>query len=119
MRACRIGRTYGVDDREMLSVPQRLEGRQGGMESEEAIEIDGGVILPRGVARGTWDRDGGAEVVVRGLSVRDDDVQSIGRTALKDGDQDFLARSAAFRVQGSLQPQRRASHADHRERGIF
>ena len=54
VRARRVGRTDGIDDREMLLVEQRLERRERRMQAEEAVEIDGGIVLLAGslVGRG-------------------------------------------------------------------
>src|ERR1039458_9587788 len=45
----------------------------------------------RGIGGGPRDGDGGAQLVIGRVAVGDDDVEAIGRAALEDGDEDFLA----------------------------
>src|SRR4051794_33143570 len=71
----------------MLLVPQRLECGHRRMQPKEAIQIEH--ALPR-------DGDAGAHVVIRLLAVRDYDIQSVGRAALKENDQALRARSRRF-----------------------
>ena len=40
VRARAVGRAGGVDDGELLRVPQRLERREPRVQAEEAVEID-------------------------------------------------------------------------------
>ena len=104
VRARRVGRTDRIDNRQMLLVEQRLERRERGMQSEEAVQVDRGVVVLAWVAGGPRDRDGRAQVVVGLLAVRHHDVQAVGRAALEDRDQNFLARagaSAAYKARSS------------------
>lgn len=73
---------------QFLPVPQRFERSQRRMKSEEAIKIDGGI----GRNGGIWprDRNRGAKVVITLLTMRDNDIETIGRAALKDGDEYFI-----------------------------
>ena len=50
----RVRGTDGIDNRQMLLVEERLERRQRRVQSEEAVEVDGGAGLPAGslVGRG-------------------------------------------------------------------
>ena len=68
---------------------------------------------------GPRDGDRRAKIVIAPLAVRDHDVQAIGRAALEDRDQHFLARALLVAGEGgALQPERRGAHAGHRDRGI-
>src|SRR6202522_2340639 len=82
-----IGRAYGVDNRQVLRVEHGLERRQGGVQSENPVQIDGRV---RGAVR-LGDSAGGRQLVVTRFSEGDHHVQAIHRATLEDGDQDFLA----------------------------
>jgi hypothetical protein len=67
-----------MNDGEMTLLPQGLEGRERRMQSEEAVEIEDRLF---------GNVNTGTHGVILGLAVRDDDVESIGRTALEDHDQ--------------------------------
>ena len=73
-----VRRSGGVNDRQMALVVERLERRKGWMQAEEAIEIDDLVLR---------DRDGGTHRVVVLFFVGDDNVESVGGSALKDNHQ--------------------------------
>jgi hypothetical protein len=108
-----VGRSGGMDDGELLAIPQRLQRRERRVQAEEAIEID--AESPAGLGH----RDGGAQVVIALFAVRHHDVQSIGGAALEDGDEYFFA--AARRVVGKsrpLQPEWSGADADHGQRGV-
>ena len=51
VRARRVGRAAGVHDGQPARVPQRLERRQRRVQAEEAVEIEGGPVAPRGGRR--------------------------------------------------------------------
>ena len=88
VRARRVGRAAGVDDRELPRVEERLERRQPRMQAEEAVEID-----RRARSRpGRADRDARARLVVVALAERHDHVQSVDGAALEDRDQHPPAR---------------------------
>ena len=99
----------------MLRVEHRLQRRKRGMQPEESIEIDRGVfaaVRPR-------DGDGRAQIVIRLLAVRHDNVQPVRGAALEDRHQYLFPRRWRVRgIQRPLQPQRRRAHADHRQRRI-
>src|SRR5689334_3423449 len=67
-----------MNDGEVALLPQGLKGRERRMQPEEAVEIED--RFPGNV-------DAGTHGVVLGLTVRNDDVKSIGRAALEDYDQ--------------------------------
>ncbi len=90
VRAARIGRAGGVHDGQMALVPERLQGRHRGMQSEEAVEIDDRV------ARNIDRRPHG---VVSLLAVRNHDVQSVGRAALEDDHQPLVCRCRVRRAE--------------------
>src|SRR5215467_11751498 len=69
-----------MHDGEVLLVPQRLKSRHRRMQTEESIEIK---------HRFARNVDGRPHRVVRQLTVRDDDVQSISGAALENDDQPF------------------------------
>ena len=57
-----------------------------------------------------------AKFVVALLAVGHDDIQAVGRSALEDGHQDFLALRGSFGgVHGALQPEGRGADSDHRQ----
>jgi hypothetical protein len=73
-----VGRAGGVDDGEMALIVERLEGRERGMQAEEAVEIDDLILR---------DGDAGAHGVVVLLAIGNDDVEAVGCAALEDDDQ--------------------------------
>ena len=93
MRARRVGRAHGVHDRQLSRVVNRLQRPKRRVQAEQAVEIDGRI----GRAVRARNRDGGPQIVIALLAVRDHDVQSVHRAALEDRDQDFLSRSWAHR----------------------
>src|SRR5712692_4995201 len=84
-----IGRTSSVHDGQMALLPQRLKCRHGGMQTEEAVEIN------HGTAR---DIDGGAHSIVQLLAVRYDDVEAVGGAALEDHNQTLVPRTGIGRA---------------------
>src|SRR5882724_381304 len=72
----------------MLLVPQRLECVHRRMQSKEAIKVK------HALAR---DGDAGPHVVIRLLTVRYNNVQTVGGAALKENNQAIPARSRGFR----------------------
>src|SRR5438270_2688044 len=72
----------------MLLLPQRLERGHRWMQPKEAIQIE------HAQARNS---DAGAHVVVRLLTMRHYDVQTVGRAALKENDQALRSWSSGFR----------------------
>src|SRR5271165_885362 len=89
MGAGSVGRARGVNDGEMALVPKRLERRQRGMQSEEAVEIDH--LLPRNV-------DAGPHGVIRGLGVGHNNVQAVSSAALENDDEPFVAGTGLRRA---------------------
>src|SRR5262249_817482 len=83
MRARRVGRTGGVNDRQLTLLPERLKRREGRVQAEEAIEIDDGF---------SGNVDAGPHPVVLGLAVRNDDVQAVGGCTLEDDQQTLRMR---------------------------
>ncbi len=92
MRARAVGRSAGVDDRQLPRVVERLERRQPRMHAEEPVEIE------RRIRRraGPCDRDARPRRVVVALAERHDHVQAVDRAALEDRHQ-HLAPSAPLR----------------------
>ena len=85
------------------------------MESKEAIEIDY-EIRRREIRGRTRDGNGGTQLVITALAVRNHDVESVGRPALEDRDQNFFAASLLITGErGPFEPQRRCSDAGHRD----
>src|SRR5262245_47852057 len=70
-----------MNDRQSLRIPQRLERAQTRMQTEEAIEIHGRINVS--VLR-FRNGDVGSQVVVVVLTKRNDHVQTIDCTTLKD-----------------------------------
>src|SRR4051812_4472420 len=91
MRTRFIRRTCGMDDCQVPLVPQRLERVHRGMQSEEAVEIDRRKLR----AGGTRNGNRRTHSVVRLLTVRHYEVQTIGSAALEQHDQAFLARACS------------------------
>jgi hypothetical protein len=91
-----------MNDRKMSLFPNRLQGRHGRMQSEEAVEIKH--------AR-AWDIDRRAHGVIRGLAMRYHDVESIGCAALEDHDKTPGVRPAS---RGSSENGARNKRRQHR-----
>jgi hypothetical protein len=107
--ARRVGRAGGVDDGELLLVPQRLQRLECRVESEAAVEVDRAL----GPAR-LRDRNGGAELVISLVREWGDHVQPVGRAALENRDQDF---ALGLRGRGGApEPHGRGSGARHHYR---
>src|SRR6185369_4432767 len=87
--------------------PNRLQRLHRWMKTEKAIEIDNVLLL---------NRNRGAHRVVGTLSMRNDDVQSIGGTTLEDHNQSLVASAALGTKRSACQEtrQRRSSHHRHR-----
>ena len=92
MGAGHVGRSGGMDDGEMALVIERLEGREGGMETEESIEVDD-LVLRNG--------DAGAHRVVVLFAIRDDDVEAVGGATLEDDDEAAIGRRRALGEDGA------------------
>ncbi len=119
MRSRRVGRAHRVHNRQVLLIEERLERSERRVQSEETVQIDRRAILFRGVVRRPRDGNRRAEVVVGLFAVRHHHVQSVGRAALEDRDQDLLACAGSLaRIQSALEPQGRRAHTDHGEGGI-
>src|SRR3954454_12836825 len=86
MRTRFIRRTCSVDNCQVALVPQWLERVHRGMQSEEPVKINGRKLR----ARGTRNGNRRTHSVVRLLTVRYHDVQTIGSAALEQHDQAFL-----------------------------
>src|SRR5439155_22317613 len=106
-----IGQTDRINDRELLAVPGRLQGTQRRVESEASVDIDRAVWL----ARFRY-HDRGPQVVVPFFREGDDDVQAVGRAALKDSDEDLFSLAVPL-GSGPDQPRRGEAHAGERHRG--
>jgi len=76
-----VGRAGGVDDSQMLLLIERLQRRHGGVEAEEAVQIDDLFLR---------NSDGGTHGVVIRLAPGNNDVEPVGCAALEDDDQ-FLS----------------------------
>jgi len=89
------------------------------VQSEEAVQVESGVVLLARVAGGARDGNGRAQIVVCLLAVRHHHIETVGSAALEDRHEDFLPRSRAVGgVQGALQPSGRRARAHHGEGGI-
>src|SRR5262245_44983571 len=99
-----------MNDRQLAAVPQRLERLQGWMQREAPIEIDS-AVRPARLRNG----DARTDLIVPGLEERHDDVQTVGRAALEDGDQD-LAAAIPLRSRAQ-QPGRRGADGAESDRG--
>src|SRR6059058_1210565 len=80
MRARGIGRACGMHDGELILVEQRIERREARMQTEKSVEVDRRIGA---AALRLRNRDGWAHAVVIGFAKRHDDVQPIGRAALR------------------------------------
>jgi hypothetical protein len=69
-----------VNDGEVACVPERLDGLHGRMEAEESVEVEDGILR---------DSDAGAQVEIGFFAMGDDDVESVGGSALEDDDEFF------------------------------
>src|SRR5579862_3773325 len=115
MGARGVRRTDGVDDSQLTILKERLQGLQAGMETEEAVEIDG---CAGRAATGRWNGNCGAQLVVVGFGKRNDYVESIHRAALKEHDHLLFARRGGSGY-GALQKRRERSHAEHGDATVF
>ena len=72
-----------MNDGQVALLKERLKRSHGGMEAEEAIEVEDLLL---------GDGDGGAHGVVVGFAVGDDDVEAVGCSALEDDDEALALR---------------------------
>ncbi len=87
-----------MNDCQVALFPEWLKGREGRVQSEEAVEIDD--LVARDV-------DGWAHGVVGALVVRYDDVEAVGRAALEDDDEALvLCGQRLARVGGASEKRR-------------
>src|SRR5260370_20615417 len=94
----------------MLLVPERLKGRHRGMQSEKAVEVE------RGFLRNI---DGRSHGVVTRLAVGHNNVEAVGRPALKDYDESLGTDSGVGRAKGRAgQETRQRGRADCSQRAI-
>src|SRR3974390_47443 len=98
VRACGIRRTCGVHDRKMLLLPQWLKRRHRRMQSEEAIKIDD--LVARNI-------DAGPHRIVRLLVIWHDDVEPVGRAALKQDPEPLVPACRLDRAQRSARQKAR------------
>ena len=84
MRASGIGRASRVYDSEFVSVKERREGGQAWMQSEKAVKVHGAI---RFAAARFRDRNGRTQAVIILFAEGNDDVESVGRAALKQYDE--------------------------------
>src|ERR1700691_5447980 len=89
MRAGWIRRACGVHDGEMLLLPQRLKRRHGWVQSEKAVEIKHGFF--RNINRRPH------RVITR-LAMRNDDIKTVGGSALKNHHQPLIANARVRRT---------------------
>ena len=116
VRAGRVGGADGFDNGELLRIVNRLQGRKGRVQTEHAVQVDGGF----GSAVGTRDGDRRPHFVIALFAVRDDDVQTVHSPTLEDRDQNFLARRRRVRcIERPGKPRRRGADADHGQCGTF
>src|SRR5579872_2918410 len=87
MRPSGVGRADGFDNRKVLGIENRLQRRQRGMQTEETVEVDGGI----GRAVGPRDRNIRTHVVIHALAMGNHDVESIHCAALEDRDENLPA----------------------------
>src|SRR6266700_3583805 len=110
MRARGVGRSGGVDDGQVSLLPKRLKCRQRRMQPEESIEVE------HRLAR---DIDAGPHGIILRLGIRDDDVEPIRGTALKNYDQPLTAPSSLDgTVRSAGQKARHGGSADDGERAV-
>src|SRR3954447_26022969 len=102
-----------MHDRHLMRVEQRLQWRESRMQSEEAIEIDGGPLRPAG----SGDRERRPRRVIGAFAERDDHVQPVDRAALKDGDEHAAPRVGSG--DGSRQKRGSKFQADERQPAIL
>ena len=114
MRPRVVGRTAGVNDGELPRVPERLQRREARIESEEAVEIDRGVVA----GAGPRDRDARPRPVVFAFAERYDDAQAVDGAALKDRDE-LLGAAGGPRERCPREERRREPEADKREARRF
>src|SRR5581483_9235695 len=116
MRARRIGRASGMSDREVARLEERQHRREGGMQSEEAIQVQGALVARRG---GRRNGDCGPQLVVPLFAVRNRDIEPIGSAPQKYGDQRLLAPRRSIRTGNCAgQPARQRCGARNQERRV-
>src|SRR5258708_39049650 len=98
-----------MHDRELVLVKERLDGREARMQTEKSIKVD---RCSRAAALGLWNGDRGTHAIVIGFAEGHDDIQAVGRAALKQYDELLLVghRSGGY---GALQKRGHRAQADH------
>src|SRR5579885_3599755 len=93
MGAGRIGRSDGLDDRQLPAIPQRLYRSKRWMEAEVSIEIE----CRRLLSIRSRDSNARPQCVIVSIPVRDNYIQSVHSPPLKNRNEDFLALSGCIR----------------------
>src|SRR5204862_3152653 len=114
MRARVVRRATGVNDRQLARIPERLERRQPRIESEEAVEVDGGVV---GGPRALYG-DARTRAIVLIVTDRHNHAEAIHGAPLKDRDEPLRPRGCARRKRRSRQEGWREAETDQRERAV-
>src|SRR5262249_10579913 len=81
VRARGVGAADRVHDRQAAVPIEREQGLEGGVETEEAVEVERRVL---GAAARSGYRDRGAQRAVRALAVGDDGVEPVASATLED-----------------------------------
>src|SRR5271168_4618233 len=115
MGARRIGRARRVNDGQLIFVEEWFEGREAGMQTEIAVEVDDRVSVAAFWLR---DGDGGAQAIVIWFGERDNDVEAIGCAALEKHYQLLLVGHGRG-GDGALQEGGHHAHADHGYAALF
>jgi hypothetical protein len=93
-------------------LPEGHERRHARVHPEETVQVDGAVLATR-----ACHGDRRTQLVVLRLSVRDDHVEAVDRSALEDRDEQAAIRSG--RRRGARQERRRKPQRHHRHRAGF
>src|SRR5262245_29983689 len=111
-----VGRSAGVDDRQLAAIPPRLQRLQARIQAEEPVEID---CAAAGGVAGLGDGDAGPGAVVLRVAERYDHVETVYGAALEDGDQPARTRRSIRCEGGAREERRREAKADEGERAVF
>src|SRR6267143_1403132 len=99
----------GVHDGKLILVKERLEGREARVQTEKSVKVDRRI---RAAAIGLRNRDRRTHAIVIRFVEGHDDIQAIGRAALKQHDELLLVRHRRGR-HGALQKRGHRAQADH------
>src|SRR4029077_7491858 len=105
----------GVHDGKLVLAEERLERREALMQTKKSVRVDRRI---RAATLGRGNRNGGTHTVIIRLAKRHDDIQAVGRAALKQHHELLLVwhRSGSH---GALQKRRHGAQTYHRHTALL